>query len=312
MNRVVFFPIAFLLLLLTLILFPPVQTTGNLGLCLPSPNEWHLPRFVGWLINSVLIFLSVSVMSSANKKYNFIPEAEPVMSMALALLLACNCFTTSTLTTSTLLLAFNVACLFIIISTYEENNATREYFIVGTLPAIGAMFQYSFLVMIPVYIGGGLLMKSFRLKEFIAFLFGLAAPYWITIGMGIIAPDAFHYPGSLTVINPGQVETGVNLTLITSGIMGGIGLILALYNGVKLFTRNSRLRCMHITFNLMGCVSLLGLLFDFDNFTAYFGTLALWFAIETATFFHLYNLRYIRALLIGLLIIFLPLYIIEL
>lgn len=312
MNRVVFYPIAFILLLLTLIFFAPVQGTGDMGICTTSPDQWHLPHFAGWLINSFLIFLSVALMASANKKFNFIPEPEPVMSMSLALLLACNCLTTTTLSASTMMLFFNVLAIYIIISTYEEMNATREFFIVGTLPAIGAMFQCSFLAMIPAYVAGGLMMKSFRIREFIAFIFGLVAPYWIAIGLGMVSPEAFRWPDTLSVISAAGVSKTAALTLVTSCIMGGLSIIFALYNSVKLFTRNSRLRCMHLTFNFIGIMALIGLLFNFNNFPAYFATLALWLAVEVATLFNLYNIRYIQALLVGILVIFLPFYFIEL
>ena len=312
MSRLIVYATGFILLLLTLIIFPPILTEGDLGLCVASPNEWHIPKFPGWLINSILIFLSVAVMASANKKYNFIPEAEPVMPMAMVLLLATNCLTTATLTTSTLLLFINALALFIIITTYEEMNTTREFFIIGTLPAIGAMFQYSFLVMIPVYIGGGLLMKSFRIRELIAFIFGLAAPYWIALGMGMVKPEAFHMPGTLTVFRSETIDQDILMTLIAAGVMSLAGFILSLYNGVRLFNRNSRLRCIHMTFNLMGYASILAIIFNFNNFTAYFGTLALWVAIETALLLHLYEIRNYRIPLIVLFLIFLPLYIISL
>lgn len=312
MNRVVFYPLAFILLLLTLIFFTPVQQAGEMGICVASPNLWHLPHFAGWLINSLLIFLSVALLASANKKFNFIPEPEPVMSMSLALLLACNCLTTASLSASTLMLFFNVLALYIIVSTYENMNATREFFLVGTLPAIGAMFQCSFLAMVPAYIAGGLMMKSFRLREFIAFIFGLLAPYWIAIGLGLVKLDAFRWPETLSVFSASEVSRKAVFTLVTSCIMGGLGIIFALYNSVRLFTRNSRLRCMHLTFNFIGVMALAGLLFNFNNFPAYFATLALWFAIEVATLFNLYNIRYIQALLVGILVVFLPFYFIEL
>ena len=312
MSKVAFLGITVALLILTLVLFPPITTAGDLGLCLPSPNRWGIPHFIGWIINSVLIFLSASLMATANKKYNFIPEGDSVMPVALLILLACNCISTFTLSTSTLLLFTNVLSLFVIFSTYEERNATKEFFIIGTLPAIGAMFQYAFLVMIPVYIGGGLLMKSFRIREFIAFLLGLLSPYWIAVGLGGISPFAFRLPDSLIVFNREMVENDIFLTLIASGIMALLGFILSLYNGVRLFSRNSRLRCMHMTFNLMGYVCVLAVIFDFTNFVAYFGTIALWLAVEMAIMLHLYAIRRHMIALLLLLVIFLPLYIVAL
>lgn len=311
MSRAAFGLVAISLLILTLALFSPILPAGDLGLCLPSPNQWKIPRFGAWLIDSMLVVASAAVMAAGNKKYNFIPEATPIMPLAIMLLVACNPVTTATLSTSTLLLFINVLSLFIIISTYEEPNATREFFILGTLPAIGAMFQYSFLVMIPVYIGGGLLMKSFRIREFIAFVFGLIAPYWIAIGLGIVSPFSFRLPETLQIFNRKAVESDIFLTLMGAGIMALVGFILSLYNAVRLFSRNSRLRCMHMAFNAMGYVAVLAVIFDFTNFVAYFGTLALWLSIELATMLHFYNIRRPQLALVILLAVFLPLYLIA-
>ena len=312
MPKIAFGFVGLVLLLLTLFLFPPIATAGDLGLCLPSPNLWHLRRFWAWLINAAIIFLSAAVISSANKKYNFIPEAVGVAPYALILLLACNCICTGNLTASVLLLICNAVSLFIIISTYEQRNSTREFFIIGTFLAFGAMVQYAFLVMIPVYIGSGLLMKSFRLREFIAFIFGLLAPYWILMGLGVISPMDFQLPDSLTVIRRSAVEENIFLTLVATGIMALMGFIISLYNTVRLFSRNSRLRCIHMSFNLMGYVAVLAVIFDFNNFVAYFATIALWLAVEMAAMLYLYNIRRHQFALLLLLLIFLPLYILAL
>lgn len=312
MIRVTYGLVAVTLLILTLIFFAPPEAAGNLGLCLPSPNQWQMPHFWEWLINSLLIFFSAALLTAANKRLNFISEADPLMGIAMLVLLCCNCLTTASLTTSTLLLAANSLALFILLSTYEQRNASREFFLIATLPAIGAMVQYSFLIMVPVYIAGGLMMKSFRLRELIAFLFGLAAPYWIAIGLGWVSPCSFSLPGKLTVFNSEAVNADIMLTLLAAGAMILAGVILALYNGLRLFSRNSQLRCMHSAFNFLGLACVVAVIVDFDNFAAYFGSLALWVAIEFATMLTIYNVRHPRFWLLGLLALFLPLYILAL
>lgn len=295
MGRAAFGLVAIILLVLTLTLDSP--STGSLG---------------GWAANTVLTLGCSAVIALANKKYNFIPESHTTTAVALLLLLCINPITTAGLSTSTLLLFCHLLCLYILISTYEARNATKEFFIIATLPAIGAMFQYAFLALIPIYIGGGLLMKSFRVKEFIAFVFGLLAPYWIVMGLGIMSPFSFQWPDSLTVLSRGAVEEEIFLSLLTVGVMTVLGFILALYNGVRLFSRNSRLRCIHSTFNLTGAVAVLAIIFDFNNFLAYFGVLALWLAVQVALMIHLYNIRRPLIVLLILFCIFLPFYILAL
>lgn len=312
MSRIAFVGISLTLLVLTLFFSPSIATAGDLGICLPSPNLWRLPHFWSWLINTAVILLSTVVIASANKKYNFIQETHGVVPAALLILLACNNISTSVLCTSSLLLFANACSLYIIFSTYEERNATREFFFVATLPAIGAMTQYAFLVMVPVYIGGGLLMKSFHLRELGAFILGLLTPYWIAVGLGLVSPFDFRWPDSLHVVSRGEVDNDIFLTLLATGIMALIGFLLSLYNGVRLFSRNSRLRSMHMMFNLMGYVSVLAVIFDFRNFLAYFGTIALWVAVETGSLLNLYNIRRGNIALIMLLLVFIPIYIVSL
>lgn len=312
MTRFLSVGVSITLLILTLLLFHPIEFTGDSGLCLLSPNQWHLPGFLSWLINVGIIFICTAVIALANKKYNFIQEAEPVLPMSLLLLLACNCVTSVVLSTSTLLLLFNVSSIFILLSTYEERNATRQSFIIASLIAIGAMVQYAFIVMAPVYILGGIAMKSFRLREFVAFVFGLAAPYWIALGLGWISPLAFHLPESLIAFSTADIDHDMFMTLLATGAMALTGFILSLYNGMRLFSRNSQLRCMHIIFNVMGYVSVVAAIFDFSNFTAYFGTIALWVAVQFASLLSLYNIRHPRVAMLILLLIFLPFYILAL
>lgn len=312
MIKVASAALAVVLLILTFAIFPTVAPYGDLGLCLPSPNQWKIPHFLSWLAGSALLLLSVVVAETSNKKYNFIHDPFSVLTAVLLVLLTCNCIPTAMLSTSTLILLANAVCFFIILSTYEEMNASKEFFIVGTLPAIGAMFQYSFLWMIPVYAGAGILMKSFRLRELIAFLFGIVSPYWIAVGLGWISLDSFRLPESLTIFSKSAVQEDIFITLVTTGITAFLALILALYNGVRLFSRNSRLRSIHMAFNLMGFVAILAIILDFNNFVAWSGTLSLWLALETATLLDLYNIRNYQ-IAVGLLaLIFLPLYIVAL
>lgn len=311
MTRTLYYGAAFLLLLLTLIIFPSYHSAGGEGICLPSPNLWQIPRFAGWLLNTLLLVLIVVISATANKRYNFIPGPEPVMSMGLALLLASNCLTSVGLSGSTIVLLFNTLALLILLSTYEARNATREFFLIATLPAIGSMFQVAFITLVPVYVAGGFLMKSFRAKELVAFIFGLAAPYWIAVGTGMVDLQSFGWPGTETVFGAEAVAPRLLPTLVACCIMGGVSIILTLYNLARLYTRNSRLRGMHGTFIIMGLMAIAGFLFNFDNFSAYYGLLALWLAIEVASLLHFYSLKNYNVALISLGVVFLALWIIE-
>lgn len=312
MTRLASAGVAALLLILTVVLFSASVPAGDLGICLPSPNTWHIPRFFGWLIGCGLIAVSALLMSTLDKETNLIPESHGEATAAFLLLVACNGLTTFNLSTSTLLLFCNAVSLFILLNTYEERNASRQFFIIASLASIGSMFQYAFVFMLPVYVIGGIIMKSFHIREFIAFVMGIIAPYWIVLGMGIIAPAALHVPDTLGIFKASAIDSDILYTLIATGLMSLIGFMLTLYNGVKLWTRNSRLRCMHLTINVMGYVAVLAVIFDFNNFVAYFGTIALWVAVKTASMISFYEIRRPQIVIGVLFILFFPLYILTL
>lgn len=279
------------MLLLTLCLFSAPGAIGDTGICLPSPNEWHIPKFIGWVLNSALIFISAAVVSSANRLYNFIPSPDFVLQAMMLILLTSCCITTVTISTSTILMATNIVAIFLLFETYESYNASRNFFVMASVLSVGSMFQYAFLMMIPVYIIGGLLMKSFRLRELIAFLLGLVASYWVLVGLGIVPMPSLRMPDALQVLSTAKANNDLFMALLAGGIMSVMGVIFCIYNSLRLLNRNSRLRSMHTAINVMGIVSVLCLFLNFNNFVSYLGTIALWLAIETALLFELYGIR---------------------
>ena len=42
--------IAFILALSSFIITDPKVVPGDYGICLPSPNQWHIPSFLSWLL----------------------------------------------------------------------------------------------------------------------------------------------------------------------------------------------------------------------------------------------------------------------
>lgn len=312
MTRVLVAASAVAFLILTYIFFIPVLPSGEPGICFPSPNQWRVAAPVGWAIDFALLLFSALTIAYANKRFNFVSENRYLIPFSLFLLTACNCVTTAYISTSTLMLLLNVVALLILLSTFEARNATREFFIIASLASIGSMIQYSFLVMTPAYIFGGLAMKSFRIREFFAFIFGLAAPYWVAIGLGLVSLASLRLPASLGIFSTAKVNPDIFLTLIEAGIMALLGLILSLYNGVNLYSRNVKLRSMHMLINITGYFAVAAMIFDFNNFTSYFGTVALWLSIETASLAYFYRLRHPDVLLWLLLLLFVPLYILTL
>lgn len=274
-----------------LLLFPGPATDVSFGICLPSPNLWDAGYPSSWILNAVLILAGVPLLLFCNKHFNFVAGTGMVLPMVYAVLECSNPFLTSGLCSSTVIMAVNFICLWVLFSTYGKPNATQDYFLIATLLSLGSMVQYGFIPFIAVYIAGGIVLKSLRFKEAMAMLLGLVAPYWVGIGLGLLPLYSFRLP-YLSNLFQGLAGTPDFLVMLLGlAIIFVVSALLSLNNAVKLWAGNSRIRRLNNAINIMGYVSALCMLVDFNNMMAYAGTLALWASVQTANLFALYRIR---------------------
>ena len=304
--------IAVIFSLVSFILADPVPDPGAYGICLPSPNQWNIPPFLSWIMAVLVIGATALLMVVTNKKFNFIPTTEPLLPTAFVLLLACNVLISDRIGMPLILMAVNAVCLYILFETYEKFNSSQEFFLLATFLSFGSMVEYVFLMMIPVYVVGGLFMKSFRGRELIAFIFGILAPYWIMIGFGLVDIDSFSLPVSSSLIMQLEVNADVYVALISVGFAGLIALVASLYNSITLLNGNSRVRCMHLAINFLGYICLIFMIGDFNNIMSYSATVYMWCAFEIAMLFAIHNFRNSWIWLLSLLAVFMILYFIML
>lgn len=304
--------IALIMTVGTYIMVEPTIPSGDYGICLPSPNNWHIPSFLSWFLTVAIVAGTAFLAYLSNKKYNLISTTEPLLPVTIILLLSCNALITVRLGTPVIMMAVNAICLYILFETYEKFNSTQEFFFLATFLSFGSMVEYSFLMMIPVYIVGGVLMKSLRWREIIAFLFGIIAPYWILVGLGVISIFNFKLPESTELTTQLELNPNLYLSLISVGFAGLLALVASLYNSYLLLNGNSRIRCMHLAISILGYICLLFMIADFNNIMAYSGTIYLWCALEVASLFGSGNFRNSWIWLLSFVIIFFILYTIML
>ncbi len=270
----------------------PMPLTGQVGVCLPSPNMWPMAGIVSWAVNLGLILLTGISVYFLNKTYSFIPGSSyTVLPGMYMLMTAANPWISGLLTSSTLLALANVLALAVMFSCYRQRNSTQEIFAVATVLSLGTMVQYSFLFFIPAYIIIGLLMKCFHFKEAGAFLLGLIAPYWVGVGLGLIPLENFRMPTFTNLFDGYATQGDLLVGLITIAGTGLIGLVLGLNNWVKLYAGNTHRRLCNGALNVIGVVCILCIIFDSNNMLAYLSTFYLLVAVQLANVFALHSLR---------------------
>lgn len=276
---------------LTYFFGPESRLSGELGICLSSPNLWDIPQLWSWIINTAGIGLIAVGAFLLNRHYNFIRSTQPVLPALSLVLTASNPLITHHLSTSTLICAVNLMSLSVLFGCYRQRNATQQMFLIGTMFSVGSMIQYAFIPYILPYAIGAIMMKAFRIKEFLAMGMGIIAPYWVGVGLGIISPEWFKLPEITNLFNGFAQAPDLFLLMVSVGIASFFGLLLGLNNSIKLYAGNSRINALNMSISLVGVVSILCIIIDFSNMMAYIATLYFTVAVQVANLCALWHIR---------------------
>ncbi len=249
----------------------PAQVTGELGIFLPSPNLWNLSPFLSHLLTLTMIAATTILLYVANKKYTFVTGSDTVFMGMFLVMCSSNVWLSDRFSSSFIFAIANVICLMILFDCYRKSNATQELFLIATIISLGSMIQYAFLALIVVYLLGAVMLKCFSFRGLIAF------------GMGM--------PEFSIIFNSAYSAGGILVSMINIGLTCIVGLIMALNNMVKLYAGNTQRRLNNMVINLLGVVSLICMLVDFNNIIAYLATIYMIVAIQLAHLFTLWNIR---------------------
>lgn len=269
----------------------PAMLTGQMGICLPSPNDWGLSPLSGWLLNVGVMFAVTLTLYFCNKEFTFVPGSDTVLTGMFLILVASNTWTSGMLSTSGIMALANLICLVILFGCYRKRNASQELFAIATILSIGSMIQYAFIFMMPVYLIGATMLKCMNIKAFTGFIMGIIAPYWVGIGLGVIPLEAFRMPTFTNLFEGYATKGGVFFGLINVAVTILITVILALNNGVKQYAGNTQRRLYNMVIDLLGFVAALCLILDFNNMTVYLTTIYMIAAVQLANMFALWDVH---------------------
>lgn len=271
---------------------PHTEKARAMGLFLPSPDMWGLTREVSWGINAFLLTAIGIASIFLNRHYNFIKTSVPVGATVFFITAGSNILVTGTLGASTLLLLAHFICFSFLFDTYRKPNATQEFFIVATIIALGAMVQYSFLIMIPVFIAAGFILQAMRIREILAFGMGLIAPFWVGLGLGLLTPDQFNLPVLTNLFSYTAIQERTAVILTNMGFTLLVALLMGLNNEMRLYAGNSRVLALNNIISVSGLAAVAGIIIDYNNMDAYLATLYFACSYQTANMFALRNIKH--------------------
>ncbi len=266
------------------------SSTHDSGICLPSPNLWPIIPLWSKIINGAAIGGFSLWIWFLNKGYNFVRNSGFTVPAIFVILAASNPFITGAIDTSTLLLAFWLLCFSVLFDCYRQRNSTQEIFLVSTFLSIGSMIDYAYLVMAPMVIIAAVMLKAMRLREFLAFLMGLIAPYWIGLGFGLLKPEDFHVPQFANFTNGAILPSDMLTMSVGVGIISICAVLGALNTAVKLYAGNPQTRTYNYAVYILAIYSLACMVFDSSHLLSYIQTLYFGIAVMFGNLLALNNI----------------------
>lgn len=270
----------------------PVPLGGDMGICFPSPNGWGISALGGWILNLSTLLITCLTIYALNKEFRIVQGSDTVATGMFLVMVMSNIWVSGTLTSSGIMALANMLCLIVLFGCYRKRNAMQEIFVIGTILSICSMIQYAFIFMTPVYLIGAMMLKCFNFKSFIAYLMGLAAPYWVGVGLGIIPIDSFTMPTLSNLFTGYATKSGLFVGLLNVGVTATVGFMLALTNGMRLYAGNTQRRLYNMVINVLGIAAALCMVFDFNNMVVYMATLYMITAIQLGNLFALQNVHH--------------------
>lgn len=261
-----------------------IPLEGSAGICFPSPNQWALTPYASLGMSAALTALCVMLSIHINTRFSLIPGTGVMYASLYLVAAGALPWVAPRLSAAGILLAGTLICTWLLFSLYGRKNAAQGMFVIFSTLAWGAMIQYAFIMLMPIFMLGAIFLGVFRLREITGALLGIAAPFWTVIGLGIVTPESLSLP-SLTNLFTGYTDPGpLFFMMLGQAFTALLLLILTASNALVPPTTGQQHRSYMAFINLLGIAMVWYMLFDYTNLLAYTSVLALCLGFQAARY----------------------------
>lgn len=253
---------------------------GDVGFAFLPAEMWGWPAWMSLIANMVSVGFTAFFMIVINRHYNFIPGTTLAFAAAFLVFMGADTQASAGLQSSALIAAVNLACVAMLYSQRKGRNASAVMFIITSILSAGSLSVAAYAFFIPVYMVCAIAMGLFGLREMIASLMGVAAPWICAMCFGLVSVDSLHEP---RIIPIWEAAPPLGNELVGVGLITTVGLtavVAGLRNIYSLNAANRSLREMSrcTTIPIVGL--LIMLLLDWGHYRLYYGTMALFAAFQ--------------------------------
>lgn len=257
---------------------------GNIGLCLPSPNEWMLSPGLSMALSLALTALCVILMVAINARFSIIPGTGLLYAVTFLVATGSIPWVNQRLSSAIILTGVVLICTYMLFTLYGRRHAAQGICVIFSLLSWGSMVQYAFMLVMPIFLLGTIFLNILRIREFFGAILGIICPYWIMMGLGVINLDSFGLPQLTNLFRDFTAPGSLFFLMVGQGITALLTLILTMSNTMASSGTGQQLRSYHAFINLLSIAMVWFMLFDSSNMLAYTTTLAACFGFQAARF----------------------------
>lgn len=270
-----------------LVAMPAEHLAGDFGICFPSPNNMNLSPLTAWIVNSGALLLTALTALIVNNEFKVIKSNTTLHASTFLIISGANPWLVLSDALPALTAFATIVCTIILFSQYGKRNASAAITMLFSVLSVGSMFQYAYLLLMPIFLLGASFLNILRFKEFVAAILGIIAPYWIVIGFGIVGIDDFKLPTLSNLFLNFTAPADLLWLLVSVAFTGITGIILTLNNLSKIFATDNRSRSYNSFLVLLECALLWFIIFDYTNLLSYVATFNLATCFQIASFISL-------------------------
>lgn len=242
---------------------------GGSGVCFPSPSHWIADARLSMWLNVGLIVACAFYSVALTKHFNFLPSGNMLYGTALLLMSGAAPWITSGLNGGVVVLLVVLVCVNLLFPLYGRRNGSEGIFLIFSFLSWGSMFQYAFVGLMPVFLLGAVFLRSLRLREAVAMLLGVLAPYWIMMATGVVSVEDLRIPSLNSVFSLTAVPFELFHFLLATAITVLLFLAVWIVNTTRHGSAGVKVRARWSFIILLGFALVVFMLIDFANAPAY-------------------------------------------
>ena len=263
-----------------------VPVGGN-GVFFPAFHQLIPNPLLSWAVNLAAIGGVCVLLLLLQKMHTFIRSYTSIFVSAFLILQIASPMLCVRLFGGTLMCLLVISMVSLMFACYQDKDSQRSVFAIFASISACAMFQYSFLFLLPVFFVGFVQMRAMNLRSALAAILGIITPYWI------VAPTMMFFgamPLNWSAINAPQLQNLWSInpadlqlhSIILWVATLALAIVLSALNMLHLINYNLQTRSCNGFFVVLTFATAAMMCIDFRNISFYLPILNMCIAIQIA------------------------------